>query len=889
MQRKFFAMLRNLLICLSFLLFSGFLKAQTNYQSARPTWAIKQAFPAENSEWQIDGFQWLLYDRQINFSTEEDYYHYAFKLETPEAVSTLSNIEVSYDPSYEQLFFHKIVVHRAKEVISVLDQQIPKEIRKESSRDRLLYDSTLAVIFNLNDVRPGDILEYSFTRKGINPLFKGHYFASEYFEKPSPIGLSLFRILAPTNKMPQYFLANDAPSPKLVGTGNVTEMRWVIEESNQYDYYQNEPSWYDGRQSVVISNYRSWEKLNQKLLPWYSIPKEEAEYLRSVALEMTSKDESIAAKITRLSRFVQDDVRYLGFENGINAFKPHSSVEVYESRYGDCKDKSLLLVGLLKGIGVEAAPMLVNTNLRANLKEEEVSPFFFNHCVVVLAYEGDTAFVDPTISNMGNQFLEMSFPTYGKGLIIAKGTKNLYTIKQLNEGKVEISEEFTVSETGASEPSKLEVTTSFEGIEADNMRSYFAGNSIDVITKDYEKYYAFTYPHIKSTGLLEIEDDREANIIKVKEGYEIDSLCVLDEDTWRATFVNTQLRSMLSYSDDKNRSAPLYLAYPQRFIYNRILILPSSWGLNPNTDLIEAEEYRFSYNEKAFDNDRKVVVRIVYETKTNELAAEDYNRFVRDHDKMLAQVSYELSKPKGLSFSSFKVQEDGEGDEVTAGEVKHGLFQVIYILIMIAMAFIFNRLLSKRLAKFDPAPDSWVQKPRKAIGGWLLLFTILQVLTVLSVFAQIFTFSQEAVSFIGMFSEKTSGAMALTVFSKKLYQLLLFIYSLHALILLFKRRSSALKVLKIQLLTMAIMTGLFHLILQFITSSWETSIWFIYTIQALLLAIWYFYLSNSERVAETLVMRRDGGVIFTREEQVLIDQAAANDELKMEDISKSEN
>ncbi|PTM03180.1 MAG: hypothetical protein DA405_11145 [Bacteroidetes bacterium] len=882
-------MLRNLLICLSFLLFSGFLKAQTNYQSARPAWAIKQAFPAENSEWQIDGFQWLLYDRQINFSTEEDYYHYAFKLETPEAVSTLSNIEVSYDPSYEQLFFHKIVVYRAKEVISVLDQQIPKEIRKESSRDRLLYDSTLAVIFNLNDVRPGDILEYSFTRKGINPLFKGHYFASEYFEKPSTIGLTLFRILAPTNKMPQYFLANDAPSPKLVGTGNVTEMRWVIEESNQYDYYQNEPSWYDGRPSVVISNYRSWEKLNQKLLPWYSIPKEEAEYLRSVALEMTSKDESIAAKITRLSRFVQDDVRYLGFENGINAFKPHSSVEVYESRYGDCKDKSLLLVGLLKGIGVEAAPMLVNTNLRASLKEEEVSPFFFNHCVVVLAYEGDTAFVDPTISNLGNQFLEMSFPTYGKGLIIANGSRSLYTIKQKNEGKVEISEEFTVGETGASEPSKLEVTTSFEGIEADNMRSYFAGNSIDVITKDYEKYYAFTYPHIKSTGLLEIEDDREANIIKVKEGYEIDSLWVLDEDTWRATFVNTQLRSMLSYSDDKNRSAPLYLAYPQRFIYNRILILPSSWGLNPNTDLIEAEEYRFSYNEKAFDNDRKVVVRIVYETKTNELAAEDYNRLVRDHDKMLAQVSYELSKPKGLSFSSFKVPEDGEGDEVRAGEVKHGLFQVIYILIMIAMAFIFNLLLSKRLAKFDPAPDSWVQKPRKAIGGWLLLFTILQVLTVLSVFAQIFTFSQEAVSFIGMFSEKTSGAMALTVFSKKLYQLLLFIYSLHALILLFKRRSSALKVLKIQLLTMAIMTGLFHLILQFITSSWDTSVWFIYTIQALLLAIWYFYLSNSERVAETLVMRRDGGVIFTREEQVLIDQAAANDELKMEDISKSEN
>tara|TARA_R110002050_G_scaffold201841_1_gene337008 strand:- start:45071 stop:47734 length:2664 start_codon:yes stop_codon:yes gene_type:complete len=884
-------MLRLLLISFSFFLFSTSVKAQTNYQSARPTWTIKQAFPAENSDWQVDGFQWLLYDRQVNFSTEENYYHYAFKLESPEAVSSLSNIEVSYDPSYEQLFFHKIIVHRGTEVISVLDQQIPKEIRKESSRDRLLYDSTLSVIFNLNDVRPGDILEYSFTRKGVNPLFKGHFFTSEYFEKPSVIGLSLFRILVPTNRMPQYFLANNAPSPKLIGTGNVTEMRWVMEETKRYDYYQNEPSWYDGRQSVVVSNYNSWEKLNQKLLPWYTIPRDEAEYLRSVALEMTAGDESMAEKITRLSRFVQDDVRYLGFENGINAFKPHSSVKVYESRYGDCKDKSLLLVGLLNGIGVDAAPMLVNTNLRGSLKEQEVSPFFFNHCVVVLSYKGDTAFVDPTISNMGNQFLEVSFPTYGKGLIIAKGTKNLYEIKKVNEGKIEVSEEFTVSEPGASQPTKLEVTSSFEGIEADNMRAYLLGNSVDVITKDYEEYYAFTYPHIKSTGLLKVEDDREANIIRVREGYEIDSLWVLsEEETWRASFVNTQLRGVLSYSDDKSRSAPLYLAYPQRYIYNRILILPSPWGVTPNTDLIEASEYRYSYNEKAFDNNRKVVVRQVYETKTNEVAAEDYNRFVRDHDKMLAQISYELTKPKSLSSSLLRSKgKDKEVAAFNADEMKNGLYQVIYILIMIAAAFLFNLLLSKRLTKFDPAPESWVKTARQSIGGWLLLFTIMQVVMIVAIIAQFINFSNEAVSFTGLFSEQTSGALALTVFSQKLYLLLLFIFSLHALIYLIKRRTSALKLYKIQLSVLAIMHGAFLLITQFLTSSWETSAWFIYTIQAVILGIWYFYLSNSERVAETLVLRRDGGVILTKEEQLLQEQTEESNEPHTEERDESEN
>jgi transglutaminase-like putative cysteine protease len=38
-------------------------------------------------------------------------------------------------------------------------------------------------------------------------------------------------------------------------------------------------------------------------------------------------------------RFVQDEVRYLGFEEGLNAHMPHTPLDVYNQRFGDCKDK----------------------------------------------------------------------------------------------------------------------------------------------------------------------------------------------------------------------------------------------------------------------------------------------------------------------------------------------------------------------------------------------------------------------------------------------------------------------------------------------------------------------------------------------------------------------
>ncbi len=867
-------MLRNILTSFLLFFFCASLMGQDKYQSPRPFWVSEQAFPTENSDWQVSGYQWLLYDRQVNFGSAENYFHYAFKLESPEAVNTLSNIEISYDPSFQTLSFHEILVHRAGEVISVLDLQIPKEIRKESSRDRLLYDSTLSVIFNLNDIRPGDILEYSFTRKGNNPLFKDHYFASEYFDKQMPVGLSIFRVLAPLNNTPEYFLANDAPEPKIGTWKNNREMLWRIAESKQFDFYQNEPSWYDGRRNVVLSNYNSWEELNKKLLPWYKIPKKEEDYLGQMARELTAEDETISEKITRLSRFVQDEVRYLGFENGINAFKPHSSLGVYKNRYGDCKDKSLLLVGLLKGIGVGAAPMLVNTNLRHSLKEEEVSPYLFNHCVVVLGYKGDSAYVDPTISNMGNSFLELSFPTYGKGLILAEGSTNLHRINQLNEGKIEITERFIVNAPGSSQPTKLEVNSSFEGIEADNIRSYFLGNSIDVITKNYEDYYAYTYPHIESTGLLEIEDDREANIIRVKEAYEIDSLWNLDESTWRANFVNSQLQGMLSYAEDNNRTAPLYLAFPQRFIYNRILILPSAWGLNPNTDLIEAPEYRFSYNEKAFDNNRKVVIRQVYETQTNEVEAENYSRFVRDHDKMLGQLSYQLSKPKESSLGSLSFGNQESGETVSS------FSSWIYILVMLILAIIFWLSLSRKLSKYDPAPPSWVKSENNMIGGWLLFFTFTHALFVLASLYSFFSF--DSVKFQDLFSSETEGFVAFSLFLEKIYQLALFIWSMQVFIYLIKRRSSAIKLVKIHLIILSIAIITLLILDQFSMNSNSDGSLYRDIFQLIIIFAWYYYFSNSQRVSETLVIRKDGGVIYTQEEQA---EMAAREETVLQEES----
>lgn len=68
-------------------------------------------------------------------------------------------------------------------------------------------------------------------------------------------------------------------------------------------------------------------------------------------------------------RFVQTYARYLAIGIGEGGFRPRDLEEIWRSRLGDCKDKSLLLATMLRHLGIKACPALVNTYDGASLSE----------------------------------------------------------------------------------------------------------------------------------------------------------------------------------------------------------------------------------------------------------------------------------------------------------------------------------------------------------------------------------------------------------------------------------------------------------------------------------------------------------------------------------------
>lgn len=66
-------------------------------------------------------------------------------------------------------------------------------------------------------------------------------------------------------------------------------------------------------------------------------------------------------KVKAIYRWVQDEIKYVAIEDGDNGFVPQEVSTIIKRRYGDCKDKSVLITTLLQLIGEKASLAIVGT------------------------------------------------------------------------------------------------------------------------------------------------------------------------------------------------------------------------------------------------------------------------------------------------------------------------------------------------------------------------------------------------------------------------------------------------------------------------------------------------------------------------------------------------
>jgi hypothetical protein len=166
--------------------------------------------------------------------------------------------------------------------------------------------------------------------------------------------------------------------------------------------------WGDSAVNGVENQWRVIGQWEEQLQEHRADPTPE---ITTKAQELTAGTPDLYTKLSRITYYIQKNVRYFVVERGIGGLQSHYAADIYRNRYGDCKDKTTLLISMLKALGVHAyylhvdsergtidpaAPSLVGNHMitAIELPEGQSDPRLAAH---VKAVNGKTLLIfDPT-------------------------------------------------------------------------------------------------------------------------------------------------------------------------------------------------------------------------------------------------------------------------------------------------------------------------------------------------------------------------------------------------------------------------------------------------------------------------------------------------------------
>ncbi|WP_169727410.1 DUF3857 domain-containing protein [Granulosicoccus antarcticus] len=613
----------------------------------RPVLAFDPELPADTEV--VQGYQGRLRDFQYNgIKVGQSSYFTAleYRLTNRYGVENHSSIEISFDPSYERLFVHELWIKRGDERVDKLSTARFDLLRTEADRAELIYDGTRTLAIVLDDVRSGDTVRYSYSVAGENPIYEGHREFRVNTEVSTPLARQSVRILTSSDRPFNRRVRGDDWPVQITEEAGIQELLLEQRDVPEFSIEDDVPNWHYNRGTMVFSDMQDWRSVVEWAAPMYKLEEQASAQIATIASVIRASSDDRDEQIGAALRWVQDEIRYFGVELGKNSHWPSRPAETLERRFGDCKDKALLLITLLKELGVEAQAALVNTDRGLESASYPYRLHAFNHVIVHLLVDGQVHFIDPTLSYQAGALGQLREPDYGRALVLAAGTTGLVEMStsqvryrmSINK-KVELLESSpdnavaklsdTGSENGAGKvpanmSASLQVTTMKQGGWAENVRHSLESDGVRQLARAYESYYADYFDRISATDQPEFIE-AEGDGVVIEESYRIPDFWVSDGEVERYRWIHAD--EIMSYLDlparTSGRQQPYGIVHPIIIEESWDVTLPYGMRLEDLNDSVETPWMRFSKQATVNEQGTHVNVKFRYQTLSNEVAAVD--------------------------------------------------------------------------------------------------------------------------------------------------------------------------------------------------------------------------------------------------------------------------
>ncbi len=512
-------------------------------------------------------------------------------------------VRISFHPDYQRVVVHALGVVR-KGVRSDRRAETRVELlRLEQRADDGILDGRKTAELLLPDVQVGDQLDLAYSVVGGNPVFGDGFHTTFYTTYSQPVAARRIRAVMPTNRTLSWKVTTGPGTfEETVGDGRRTLLLDLVDVAAVVDE-GGLPANFDPYGVVELSTARDWSDVARWSVAIFKRPPPGRGALAAQARDLGLSGKA-PADATRLAlAFVQGEVRYVSLAIGESSHAPAAPETTLSRRFGDCKDKSLLMVGLLAEAGVEAEPVLVSTRWREATAERLASPLAFDHAIVRARWDDQWHYFDPTRDTEVGDFGRRGPIRFALGLPVSPATRALADIPAapLDEAGVEVTQDVAMVGGDGEERADIRVRTRYRYDEASRLRSRFRADPIDAIGKEYQDYMQGWYRDIEQVAAPRAKDSPARNTFDVSEQYL--APLTMDKDAPEAIgdfdLRLFQLADWVPEGRETKRSQPLRLTGPARGVHEIRMAMEGGWNIEPETHEVANDYFRFRLSVSA--------------------------------------------------------------------------------------------------------------------------------------------------------------------------------------------------------------------------------------------------------------------------------------------------
>lgn len=332
-------------------------------------------------------------------NTQEFTQHYLIKV-LNERGKKYGEIELGYDSTYDKITidFARVIRPDGKMV-----NVGAKHIRDVSRYMNFpLYSNARAKIISMPEIANDSFIEYQ-VRLSRGKMVAGGNFNIEYLQQSiEPIQNARFSITVPKGRHLNQRILNEEFNtikanlkPQLTSHGDKDTYSWELKDIPQIIPEPLMPPLTEVTPVIALSTFESWDQIYRW---WWELARDKIEAsadMKAKVAELIKGKATLEEKIRVIHNFCAKDIRYVAIEYGQAGHEPHHANEIFSNKYGDCKDKAILLISMLKEIGVKAYPVIIGTKGSVAI-DKNFPALTFNHCIVLVDINGKPVFVDPT-------------------------------------------------------------------------------------------------------------------------------------------------------------------------------------------------------------------------------------------------------------------------------------------------------------------------------------------------------------------------------------------------------------------------------------------------------------------------------------------------------------